>query len=127
MHGPGAAPHTGIDHLVDIQVAVRGRAAAQGNGTVRIVDEGGVDIALGIDRNRRDAEFARRLDDAAGDLAPVGDEQPGDGFDGAYIRHVPNSLVPSTLLLQQADKDMAITRRVSRGSIMPSSDTREVA
>ena len=127
VNGLGAAQYAGMEQLVDVQVAFRGRATAEGDGAVGIVDEGRVDIALGIDRHGGYAELARRPDDAAGDLAPVGDEQPGNRLDGPYIRHVPNSLVPSTRLLQQADSDMAMTMRVSRGSIMPSSDTRDVA
>ena len=110
----------------DVQVSFRGAAAVQGDGGVRLAHERRVGIAVRIDRDGGDAHVVGRANHAARDFAPIGDQEPPNGLDG-YIRHVPNSLVPRTSPLWQTDKAMAMTARVSRGSIMPSSETREVA
>src|SRR5262249_37323359 len=91
-----------------------------------LVHERRVGVALGIDGDGADAHRVRRAHDAPRDLAAIGDQQPADRRQ-CYIRHVPNSLVPDTTLLWQADSAMPRMGRVSRGSIMPSSETREVA
>src|SRR5205085_5132372 len=90
------------------------------------VHERRIGVAVGIDGNRADPHSVGGAHDTPRDLATVGDQQPANGF-YRYIRHVPNSLVPDTTLLWQADSAMPRIVRVSRGSIMASSDTRDVA
>ena len=98
----------------------------QRDGRVRVAHERRTGVSIRVDGHGGDAHVVGTADDAPGNLAAVGDEQPRNGPNG-HIRHVPNSFVPWTLLLWHADSDIAMTSRVSRGSIMPSSETREVA
>ena len=74
MHGLGAGGAAGLDDLVDQQVGLRGRRRADGNRLVRHLHVQAVAVGVGIDRYRLDAELACRLDDAAGDLATIGDQ-----------------------------------------------------
>ncbi len=74
MHGLGAGLAAGLDDLVDEQIGLGGRRRADGDGLVRHLDVQGVAVGFRIDGDRLDAELARRLDDAAGDLAAVGDQ-----------------------------------------------------
>ena len=74
MDGLGAGLLAGLDDLVDQQVGLRGRRRADGDRLVGHLDVQGVAVGLGIDRHRLDAHPAAGLDDAAGDLAAVGDQ-----------------------------------------------------
>ncbi len=74
MHRLGAGLLAGGDDLVDQQVGLRGRRRADGDRLVGHLDVQGVLVGLRIDRDRFHAHLARGLDDAAGDLAAVGDE-----------------------------------------------------
>ena len=90
-----------------------------------------VAIGVGIDRNGLDAHLARRLDDAAGDLAAVGDQDLGEhqgglGHGAGHMRNTPKR-VSRAGALRLADKARASTRRVSAGSMMPSSHSRALA
>ncbi len=74
MHGLGPGLLSRGHDLLDRQVAVDGRRRADGHGLVGQlhVQRGGVRI--GIHGHGRDAQPAGGADDAAGDLAAVGDE-----------------------------------------------------
>ena len=63
------------DDLADIEIGLGGLRRADRNGLVGHIDVQRVAVGLGIDRHGLDAEPARGPDDAAGDLAPIGDEQ----------------------------------------------------
>ena len=62
------------DNGFTAQIAVARGRAADVNRLVREGDVSGLRVGVGIDRNRGDAEFARGLDDTAGDFATVGDQ-----------------------------------------------------
>ena len=74
MHGLGAGLAAGLDDVVDEEIGLRGGRRADGNGLVRHLHMQGVAVGFRIDRDRLDAELARGLDDPAGDLAAVGDQ-----------------------------------------------------
>ena len=74
VHGLGAGGAAGLDDLVDDEIGLGGRRRADGDGLVRHLDVQAVAIGLGVDRDGLDAELARALDDAAGDLAAIGDQ-----------------------------------------------------
>ncbi len=74
MHGLGAGLAAGLDDLVDHQVAFGGRRRADLDGLVGHFDVQRVAVGLGIDGDRLDAHPAGGLDDAAGDLAAIGDQ-----------------------------------------------------
>ena len=74
MHRLGAGLAAGLDDLVDQQIALgRGRRADQ-HGLVGHLDMQRVAVGLGIDRDRLDPHPAGSLDDPAGDLAAIGDQ-----------------------------------------------------
>ncbi len=125
MHGVGAAPPAGIDDFLHVEIGLGAGTSPEGDRRIRLAHERRIRVRIGVHGNGADPQLVCRADDAPGYLAAIGDEDPRDR--PAHIRHVPNSLVPSTRLLKQADSAMATTVRVSRGSIMPSSETREVA
>ena len=56
------------------EIALRGRRRADMHRLVGHLDMHGLAIGVGIDRDGRDAHLPRRLDDAAGDLAAIGDQ-----------------------------------------------------
>ncbi len=74
MHrlGPGGAD--GLHHLVDHDIRLVRRGRADQHRFVRHFHMQGLRIGFGIYRNRGDPHFARRLDNAAGNFAPVGDQ-----------------------------------------------------
>jgi hypothetical protein len=81
-------------------------------------------IGFGEHGDRFDAHAPRGAGDAAGDLAAIGDQQ---GCEHAgYIRNTPKR-VGCTGAFSVADSDRPTTRRVSAGSITPSSQSRAVA
>ena len=74
MHrlGPGRA--NSLHHLVDDDIGlVRGRGANMDR-LIRHPDMQRMAVGIGIDRDRPDTHFPGGLDDAAGDLAPIGDQ-----------------------------------------------------
>ena len=98
MHGVGAGAAAGVDDLAHIQVSLPGSASVQGDRAARLPHEGRIGVTIGVHGHGVDAHAVGGAQDAAGNLAAVGNEQPADRLD-LHIRHVPNSLVPSTLLL----------------------------
>ncbi len=64
----------GGDDLVDHQIAFARRRRADEHGFVGHAHVAAHGVGFGIDRDGGDAHAARRLDDAAGDFAAIGDE-----------------------------------------------------
>ena len=91
----------------------------------RLVGEGavaGIAVGVGIDGDGGDAHLAGGLDDAAGDLAAVGDQDLREH----HMRNTPKR-VSSIGAFSAARSDSATTSRVVRGSMMPSSQSRAEA
>ena len=74
MHGLGAARLAGGDDLVDDQIALRRRRRADRHRVVGHLDMQRVAVGFGIDRDGCDAHPAGGLDDPAGDLAAIGNQ-----------------------------------------------------
>ena len=74
MHRLGAGLLAGLDDLLDDQIRLRRRRRPDGHRLVRHLHVQRVAVGLRVDRHRADAELARAFDDAAGDLAAVGDQ-----------------------------------------------------
>jgi hypothetical protein len=74
MDRVGASLLAGGDDLVHRQIRLAARRGADRDRFVGDLDVERVAVGVGIDRDRRDAKAPRGLDDAAGDLAAVGDQ-----------------------------------------------------
>ena len=74
MHGLGAGLAAGLDDLLDHQIAFGGGRRPDQDGLVGHFDMQRVAVGLGIDRDRLDPHAAGGLDDPAGDLAAIGDQ-----------------------------------------------------
>jgi hypothetical protein len=74
MHRLGPGLRRRLHDLVDHDIGLRGGRRADMHRLVRHLDMQRVAVGVGIDGDGRDAHLARGLDDAAGDLAPVGDQ-----------------------------------------------------
>src|SRR5215467_10502978 len=74
MDGSGARPARGVEHSVDVEVALARRRGPDQDGFVGLARVGPVCVGLGVNRDGADAEGAAGAEDAAGDLSPVGDE-----------------------------------------------------
>jgi hypothetical protein len=74
MHRLGAGPLAGVEDLVDDEVAVCGRGRPNQHGLVGHFDVQRVPIGFGIDGDGFNTQAPRSLDDAAGDLAAIGDQ-----------------------------------------------------
>ena len=57
VHGLGAGLLADLDDLLDVQVALGGRAAAEEVGLVGALDVQRVAVGLGVDGDRRDAHL----------------------------------------------------------------------
>ena len=68
----------GVEDGFRPQVALAGRGRADMDGLVGHLDMQRLGVRVGIDRDRADAEQAGGADDAAGDLAAVGDQDLGE-------------------------------------------------
>ena len=91
MHGLGARGAAGVDDLVDDEIGLGRGRRADGDGLVRHFHVQGIAVGIRIDGNRLDAQLPRGLDDAAGDLATVGDQDllehtppSGGGWSGVW-------------------------------------------
>ena len=74
MHRVGAGRFASSDDFLDDEVALgRGRRSDR-HGLVRHFDVEGVAVRLGKDRNRGDSQTTCGLDDPAGNLAAIGDQ-----------------------------------------------------
>ena len=74
MHGLGAARFTCGDDIVDHQIALRGRRRPDRYRLVGHFDMERVTVGFGIDRDRFNSHPTRGLDDPAGDLAAIGNQ-----------------------------------------------------
>jgi hypothetical protein len=74
MHRFGAGLAAGLDDLLHHQIAFRGRRRPDQNGIVGHLDVERITIGLGINSDRLDPHAAGGLDDPAGDLAAIGDQ-----------------------------------------------------
>ena len=74
VDGLGAGLEASGDDLVDCEIGLGRRRRPDGDGLVRHLDVQRFLVGFGIDGDRPDAHAARRLDDATGDLAAVGDQ-----------------------------------------------------
>ena len=78
MDGIGAGPRGGVDEEVAAEVGVRRGVAGQGDGGVAQADVARTGVGVAVHGDRLDAQAPARADDAAGDLAAVGDQQTLD-------------------------------------------------
>ena len=78
VDGVGAGLGGGVEDLVEDEVGLGGRGAAEGECLIRQLDEQGVGVGLGVHGNAGQAGILRRADHADGDLAAVGDEDLRD-------------------------------------------------
>ena len=74
MHGLRAGLAAGLDDLLDHQIALGGGRRADQDRVIGHFDVEGVAVGLGIDGDRLDSHPAGGLDDPAGDLAAIGDQ-----------------------------------------------------
>ncbi len=74
MHRFGAARFAGGDDLVDDQIALRRGRRADQDGVIGHLDMERVAVGFGIDRDGGNPHPAGGLDDAAGDLAAIGNQ-----------------------------------------------------
>ena len=116
MDGVGAGCPRGRDQLLRVQVPV---AALQAYPRIGLGDVRRAGVGVGVDGDGADAETAAGGEDAAGDLAAVGDQN--SCRHAAHIRKTPKFDVPSIGPLAMADRHIPNTVRVSRGSMTPSS------
>ena len=131
MDGIRAGALGGIDDAGNVEVAFARRCGADGDGAVRGGDMHGSRIRFGVNGNRFDTHATRGAGDAAGDFAAIGDEEGTDHPRGEYVRHhhirnTPN-FVGSIGAFSAAERERPSTRRVSAGSMIPSSHSRAVA
>ena len=74
MHGFGAGLAAGLDDLLDHQIAFGRRRRPDQDRIIGHFDMQRVAVGLGIDRDRLDPHAAGSLDDPAGDLAAIRDQ-----------------------------------------------------
>ena len=87
VHGFGAGVAAGLDDGLDLEVALGGGGGADPHGDVGLAHVPGSGVGVGIDGDRTDAQRAQGADDAAGDLAAVGDEHGAEeGLRGCRAR-----------------------------------------
>ena len=120
VHRLRAGPAGRVQDGVAAQVAVARRRRAHWPCLVGHLHVARVAVGVGVDGNGGDAHPPRGEHHAAGDLAPVGDE---DFPEHAHIRNRPKR-VGGIGAFRLADRPSASTRRVSAGSITPSSHSR---
>ena len=99
----GARAFGGVQDGVRPQVAVAGGRRADVDGLVGHLDMQRLGVGVGIDRDRADAEPAGGADDAAGDLAAVGDQDLGEH--GIYLASRP------ACAFQGTPPDLPVLRR----------------
>ena len=107
MHRLGAGLPAGGDDLVDQQIALRRGRRADMHGLVRHLDVQRVAVGVGIDRDRLDPHPAGGLDDAAGDLAAIGDQdvlehaRSDAAFPAFWLSGVASPMLPAAAGLRQ--------------------------
>ena len=146
MNRLGARCDGRINDALPLQVAFFGRVAANRHSLVATGHVLGLCISVGIHRHGTDAHLAGSRRNAAGDFATIGNQDlakhglrgllksgPSLGLSHwvawscqPYMRKIPN-WVSAMGAFSDALKPSASRRRVSAGSIMPSSHSRAVA
>ncbi len=71
MHSLRPGIETGLHDSIRYQVAFRRRRRTDMDRFIRYLDVQSIAIGIGVNRDRLDAHFLRRLDDAASDLATI--------------------------------------------------------
>ncbi len=74
MHRVGARPARDVEDRVDVEVAAGRLVRTEVEGLMRLAHVARGAVAVGIDGDGRQPQFAARANDPNGDLAAVGDE-----------------------------------------------------
>ena len=131
MHGFGTALARRFDHPLDVEIAVARPRRPEQDGFIGHGDMHRIAVRLRIDRDRAQPHCLCRADDAAGDLAAIGDQQGAKSpiLFGAIHHHILNrpKRVGSIGAFADAESPSPSTSRVSAGSMTPSSQSRAVA
>ncbi len=112
-----------VDERAGVEVRGRGRRRSDAHRGVGEPDVRQLGVGVGVHGDRAEAELAAGADHARGDLGPVGDEHAAQGH---HMRKTPKR-VSGSGARAQASRARPSTRRVSRGSMTPSSQSRAVA
>ncbi|MNM30557.1 hypothetical protein D3C81_411190 [compost metagenome] len=131
MDGLRAGAACSIEDGITAQVALARGGGADVDGLVGQAHMACIAVRIGIHRHGGDAEATAGGDDAAGDLAAVGDQDFAEhgnrlGHGTGHMRNTPKRVCCGGAL-RLADRARASTRRVSTGSITPSSHRRALA
>ncbi|GAA3980745.1 hypothetical protein GCM10022232_11050 [Streptomyces plumbiresistens] len=89
MHGVRAGGDGGLHDEVAAQIRVGGRGARQSYRRVGHARVERVPVGVRVHGDRADAQLAAGAEDAAGDLATVGDQQRSDHGEVLHIRKTP--------------------------------------
>ena len=106
------------------EIAFASRCRADHDRFIRLAHEGHAGINIRMNGDGSNAQGARGANDAAGDLATIGDEQ---AVDHRYIRNTPKRGRSGIGAFSVAEKARPNTSRVWTGSMMPSSHNLAVA
>ncbi len=122
MDGVGAGLAGGGEKSVDGEIRLGEGCGAQPDCHRGLADVGCRRIGIGVDRHGLVPEPVGGADDPPGDLTPIGDEDPH-----RHIRYTsPGPGAGSSWMAARARQSPS-TSRVSAGSMMPSSQSRDVA
>ena len=92
-----AALFGGNDDLVHVEIALRRRRGSDRDRAVGHLDVARIAVGVGINRHGLEAERARGADDAACDLAPIGDQQRAERkFDDRHGQAIPSGWADSS-------------------------------
>ena len=114
MHGFGPGRLAGLDDLLGDEIALRRRRRADMHRLVGHLDMHRVAVGVGIDRDRRDPHPPRRLDDAAGDLAAIGDQDFLEHRDVPLPRPASRQYRPRPLKPDDRERAQKCTPRAER-------------
>ncbi|BBX42036.1 hypothetical protein MSIM_34870 [Mycobacterium simiae] len=117
MDSVGSGSAGGGNDRLGVEIVV---GLGQADPGVRLGDVRGGGVGVGVDRDGAQPELPAGGEDAASDLAAVGNQYSSDGH-WAHIRKTPKFDVPLIGPFAMADRQIPSTVRVSRGSITPSS------
>ena len=131
MHGFGAALARRFNHALDIEIAVARACWPEQHSLISHGDMHGIAVGFGIDRDRAQSHCLCCTDHAAGDFAPIGDQEgmKPPVQSGVVHHHILNrpKRVGSIGAFAAAESPSPSTSLVSAGSITPSSHSRAVA
>ena len=130
MNSLGTAPARGVDHPIDIEIAVASARRPEQHGFVGHGDVQGLAVGLGINGDGAQPHRPRRADNPAGNLAAIGDQESAKpAVQSAIHRHILNrpNWVGSIGAFAATESPSPSTSLVSAGSITPSSHSRAVA